>query len=75
MPARVSVLMLPARGWVARLLNPFDASAVIGRIFDAAASTILRSCRLIRRWRSFVTVAPLKGPSYYRVSPKSITAG
>ena len=58
MPARVSLLMLPARGWVARLLAPAEASALAGRIRDTAASVILRSCHPIRRWRSLVTVAP-----------------
>jgi hypothetical protein len=35
MPARVSVLMLPLRGLVARLLDPRDSSAVVGSTAEA----------------------------------------
>ncbi len=45
LPARVSLLMFPARGAVARLLEPRDASAVIGSI-----ETGIRARRL-RRFR------------------------
>lgn len=43
MPARVSLLMLPARGLVARLPHPRDSSAVLGSDLAPASAGSLRS--------------------------------
>ena len=51
MPARVSLLMLPDLGLVARLSQPYRASAVAGRTLDVRPSSVLRvgrSKRLLR---------------------------
>lgn len=42
-PARVSLLMFPARGVVARLSEPRDASAVVGSVDGSVSARTLRS--------------------------------
>jgi hypothetical protein len=44
-PARVSLLIFPARGRVARLLEPRDASAVLGSIESGIRTRRLRRVR------------------------------
>src|SRR5688572_7825835 len=58
--------MLPARGWVARLLKPADWSAVGGRTRDVALSLVLRSGHERWRLRSLVTLAPRWNPMLLR---------
>src|SRR4051812_6944252 len=58
LPARVSELMLPARGWVARFVEPHESSTLTGRTAEALTPRILLSGRPRRRLRSFFTLAP-----------------
>ena len=58
LPARVSVLRLPARGTVARLLAPRDASAVFARFGASGASNLRPDSGAGERRRSVIPSRP-----------------
>src|SRR5690349_4174454 len=63
-PARVSELMLPARGLVARLLVPRDASAVLARAGTSRAPDLRPDSGAGERRRSVIR-ANLRWPESY----------
>jgi hypothetical protein len=64
LPARVSELMLPARGTVARLLAPLDASALVARSATGLVANLRPDSGAGERRRSVIR-ADLRCPRSY----------